>query len=303
MAIHFLGAERVDGNYLTIPDGSPFWRIVDFVDHEVVLERFTARYEPLGRSAPPYDPRLMIVAWLWCAIHQGCSPSAAARRCRWDQTLIAWFGDRVPARTTLRNFLVVHRQAWRALLPAAVAVAARLGLLDATVTATDGTVFGAPGSLRQARPLWWLRWQIRETRQALADAEAQMLAQCAGGAGAPMEVVLAEAFGAGLARQRGLHRRLAGLQAAEAQCLAPDPIGEEPATAARREQLSQWQGRQEATVARMVDAQQRKYDHDQRVRAAGPRSGAAAVAPEDAKQIQDARQRLENTKKNCVTLT
>lgn len=296
----FIGAERAgpgDGRTVTIPTDHEFWRFVDIVD-TLDTSRFEAAYREDGSGGQPYDPRLILVAILWCYRLGHRSPTVIANDCRDLVCLAAWFGDRKPSRSTIRGFLLRHQRAIGDLLSQCLARGRDEGTLETSLTATDGTPFEAPSSLSRCVPLWRLRLLISETAQDL-DRVRHPTDPPTDDRDLPnlVELVCGQRY----ELERRLVRRLARLTRAEA--VAADRASRERGCDPDRERqdLQEALEHKERRLVELTAQQQEKYDHSQRRLARGERLTKRAVRPEDLKCLRDRRRAIEDLKKSSLS--
>lgn len=299
MSAVYVGADLDAGSRLLaelIGKDDPFWDLVDLVDR-TDLSAFERGYRADGQGGRPYDPRLMVVAVLWCVGNGDRSPSRMAWCARNTVVLRAWFGRSAPGLSTFRRFMINHARAWREFFRAVLAECDRVGLVDPSVTATDGTVLGSPGSLEGQVPLSLLRHRVRvaaEELEALSADNARRVEALGSDAGVD-EFVEAVCDVSRLAEARA-RTRLGRLVAAERVRL--DRAEREGGFDAERTRLEEWLGRQEETLAKMVADQEAKVARHAR---GENRRGSAPVAPEDHCHVRGQLERVERTKKNFVT--
>lgn len=293
----FLGADPGDVtgrlSELIAPDDR-FWELIDVVDR-LDLSEFERGYRADGAGGRPYDPRLMVVAVVWCVRHGQRSPSQMARCARDWVTLRAWFGRSVPGVSTFRRFVVDHGRAWSEFFPEVLSECDRVGLVDPAVSATDGSVLGSPGSLRGQVPLWLLRQRIRsldeELEQTLADNAAW--ATALGRAEVDVADYVEQVCEQARLTEATTRRRLDRLVAAEQTRV--QRAEREHDTGAERERLQGWLERQQATLDTLIAAQQARVDRHAR---GEQRSGPAPVAPADHSRVKAQLGRIERTQKN-----
>jgi len=282
------------------PDEESFGDVIDTVD-ALDLSAFDEAYRADGSGGQPYDPRLMVVAILWC-IRQGWrSPSEMARMCRRTVVLRDWFGGRVPGLSTFRRFLLVHARAWRRLFPDVLGLCDQVGLLDPSITATDGTVMGSPGSLRGLVPLWRIRSEIDDIEtelEELARANAELAETLADPDDLVVERFVDVACDQARREETRLRRRLGALVVA-------DRVGSELAAtvgAAGRsdpECASARLARQEETLAVMVAEREAKCAaYARTVEACSHGAGRPPLPVERYTPIIRQREAIERTKKN-----
>lgn len=298
MSRHFIGPDRaVGGASVPVnPDEESFGAVIDMVD-AVDLSVFEDRYRADGSGGRPYDPRLVVVAILWCAQQQIRSPSRVARECLRQVVLREWFGGRVPGRSTLRRFIVHRQEAWRRTFPQVLALCDGVGLVDAAVTATDGTVLASAGSLRGELPLWRIRQFLREVEDALAALAAGNTAAAVAldGDGA-VDAFVDEVCGDACVLEQRLRRRLARLQAAERVATQRAAATDHRDVSAITARLT----RQQATLAEMIATQQAKCDRYATNVAACPHgAGMAPKPPLEHSAIIRQQAAVARTQKNC----
>jgi hypothetical protein len=157
-----------------VPERVQAWADPAILDLVALVERldvtgFEAGFRADGVGGLPYDPRLMLVTVLWCYSQQIRSPQAIARACREQVSLrMVWQRDRVPAASTVRRFVVGHRDGWQRLSVSLLAVCGRAGLIDVSLTATDSTPVAVPAAISKTMSAARIGVRIDETEQELA---------------------------------------------------------------------------------------------------------------------------------------
>ncbi|MER7007935.1 transposase [Dactylosporangium sp. NPDC000555] len=149
-----------------VAEDDPFWRVVDLVD-QLDLGMFEGAYRADGSGGRPYDPRLLLIVVLHCYRLGIRSPVGIARAVRERVDVRALFGTRLPSASTVRRFVTRHRRAVSDLFVQVLARCGDEGLVDAAVTATDGTPVRAAAALTANRGAARLTLRIAQTRQRL----------------------------------------------------------------------------------------------------------------------------------------
>jgi hypothetical protein len=291
MTRNFIGPG--EGYVAAVPDEELFGEIIDMVD-QVDLSAFENGYRADGSGGRPFDPRLMVVAIIWYGRCGWRSPSQLARMCRTHVLLRSWFGERIPSLSTFRHFLVVHARAWRQFFPEVLRLCDEVHLADPSITATDGTALGSPGSLSGQIPLWQIRvdiGEIEDSLEAMARSRDRLADDLMVGKvdiGTFVDVVCDQDREV----ERRLRRQLSKLVAAERICAkraadAVPPWAPDPAAVSER------LARQELTLEEMIAKQRAKYDRYVEAVAGGARwRGSVPVPPDQYKHIHKQRERV-----------
>jgi transposase len=168
-----------------VPERVQAWADPAILDLVALVERldvtgFEADFRADGVGGLPYDPRLMLVTVLWCYSRQIRSPQEIARACREQVSLrVVWQRDRVPAASTVRRFIGSHRDAWQQVSVSLLAVCARAGLVDVSVTATDSTPLAAPAAITKTLSAARITVRIEQAEQELARLREHLTAAAA----------------------------------------------------------------------------------------------------------------------------
>jgi hypothetical protein len=193
-----------------------------------------------------------------------------------------------------------HRVAIDGLLGEVLACCDRVGLLETSLTVTDGTPWSAPTALSGAIPLWRLRLRIDEVTQRLR--EARMEGQRPGqDPNAAVAAMVEQAGGVGYARERRLVAQLERLQLAESIATARaagEACNTDPDE--QRQRMRDTIADKQRRLDELVAAQQAKYDHSMRRRAAGERLTKTAYKPEDLQCLRKRREVIEDLKKSSL---
>jgi len=303
MSLLFLGADgssEVAGLEVLLGDAAPVWEVVDLVD-QLDLSLFEAVYRADGSGGRPYDPRLMVVAVLWCYRLGIRSPRAIAGACRDRVDLRVVLGGRTPSEPTVRRFVRGRAGAWQRLQVEVLGLCARAGLVDVSITATDGSPVGAPAALSANRSLAWVDARIGRVEEELAAvlARQQMvvadldvdLDAAVGEVDGQVDGFLDEVCDRLRRQEEQVRRRLSRLRAARqvaagrAQRRAHDPR--------RIDKLREWVDRHERTLTEMIEVQQARLDARAAREAVGQRvPGPRPVGIEAAKHINRQREAL-----------
>lgn len=297
---------RVAGWESLLDDDAPIWAVWDLVD-ELDLSLFEAVYRADGSGGRAYDPRLMVVAVLWCYRLGIRSPQAIAAACRDRIDLRVVLGGRTPSEPTVRRFVRRQARAFEWLRVDVLGVCARAGLIDVSITATDGSPVGAPAALSANRSLAWVDARIDRVDAELAAVLARQQSVVAG-----LEVDLdADGVVEGSAwevdgqvdgflvevcdRLREQEERLRGklTRMRAARQVAVDRARQRADDPERIDRLREWVARHESTLTGMIDAQQARLDARAAREAAGQRvPGPRPVSIEACKHINRQREAL-----------
>jgi transposase len=149
-----------------IPEDHLMWRVSDLVD-DYDLEVFERAYRSDGVGGKPHDPGQILKIIVYCELLQIRSPSAIARACQEQICLHVLLGGHRPSREVFRRFIKTHKDSYHDVFVWVLSLCHDEGLVDLSITATDGTPMLAPASLSAS-------YSIPELQERIEQIDAQI---------------------------------------------------------------------------------------------------------------------------------
>jgi transposase len=322
MSYCFVGADGpLTGRGLEelLADDDPIWAMADLVDG-LDLSTIEAAYRADGSGGRAYDPRLMLTVILHCYRLGIRSPAGIERACRARIDLQILLGGRIPAGRTMGAFVTRHHHAISVVFVQVLALCDLHGLIDPTVTATDGSPVRAAASLSANRTLAWIGDQLDRVDDYLDELTAQTTAaadaldpdidRLTPDPDTDLDEYIALVCEQIPAQAKVAHRRLTKLRAAEQVAIQRTATRRDAETADRDAQMAKaaaWPPHHEAVLAKQIAAQDAKVAaYTTRAAHAAERGrrpdGRAPTPTDQCKHITRQRQALANAAQRLVDL-
>src|SRR3989454_5009078 len=147
-----------------LPEGDLVFFLLDIVP-QLELRRFYAPYEHETRSAPPYDPAMMVCLLLYAYCVGVFSSRKIALACERNLAFLAIVGPERPDFRTISDFRKLHLEACKDVFVQVVRLAAAAGLVKLGNVATDGTKIQGNASRHKAMSYGYMKKEVERLRE------------------------------------------------------------------------------------------------------------------------------------------